>query len=144
MVYAVFEMVLFTTWAIIPAFALITSVGDQFYLMVAYNLSVLPKNYLPRRVPKLTRIYRGAIVGRVVPPTISDHLGAFNMLAFMTTWSLVTTLAIWLPFGAKSAPALYVVVVLMGIGTGSFSPLPCKPWSQNTSPQDQPLLLFWH
>jgi hypothetical protein len=32
-------------------------------------------------------------------------------------------LAIWLPLGGSSITALFVVVQLMGIGTGSFVPL---------------------
>jgi hypothetical protein len=41
----------------------------------------------------------------------------------MNFFTLAVVLAIWLPLGASSVEALFIVVVLMGIGTGSFVPL---------------------
>jgi hypothetical protein len=41
----------------------------------------------------------------------------------MNVFTLLVVLVIWLPLGASSSAALFVVVVLMGIGTGSFVPL---------------------
>ena len=70
------------------------------------------------------RVDRGAIIGRTVPLWMSDrNLGPINTIILMNILTFVTVLAIWLPFGALTVPALYVVVVFMGIGTGSFVPL---------------------
>jgi len=41
----------------------------------------------------------------------------------MNVFTLLVVLVIWLPLGASSSIALFVVVALMGIGTGSFVPL---------------------
>ena len=41
----------------------------------------------------------------------------------MNIFTILTVLVVWLPFGAMAAPALFVVTVLMGVGTGSFVPL---------------------
>lgn len=41
----------------------------------------------------------------------------------MNIFTMLVVLVVWLPFGAKAVPALFVVTVLMGVGTGSFVPL---------------------
>ena len=41
----------------------------------------------------------------------------------MNMFTLVAVLGVWLPFGAATVQGLFVAVVLMGIGTGSFVPL---------------------
>ena len=64
------------------------------------------------------------MLGRTLPPWLSDRLlGPFNVTVMMNMFTLPSVLAVWLPLGASSIEALFVVVVLMGIGTGSFVPL---------------------
>lgn len=46
-----------------------------------------------------------------------------NTAIVMNILTLLAVLATWLPFGASTAQTLYAVVVLIGIGTGSFIPL---------------------
>lgn len=59
-----------------------------------------------------------------MPPWLSDRkLGPMNTILVMNAFTLLVVLTIWLPCGASSVAALFVVVVLMGIGTGSFVPL---------------------
>lgn len=41
----------------------------------------------------------------------------------MNIFTMLGVLVVWLPFGAMEVPALFVVTVLMGVGTGSFVPL---------------------
>lgn len=50
-------------------------------------------------------------------------MGPLNATIMMNIFTLFVVLAIWLPLGGLSVAALFVVVVLMGIGTGSFVPL---------------------
>jgi hypothetical protein len=65
----------------------------------------------------------GAVLGRTLPPWLSDRLlGPLNATVMMNMFTLLSVLAVWLPLGASSIEALFVVV-LMGIGTGSFVPL---------------------
>jgi len=64
------------------------------------------------------------MIGRTVPLWLSDRkLGPINTIILMNVFTLLTVLVVWLPFGALTVPALFVVVLLMGIGTGSFVPL---------------------
>jgi hypothetical protein len=46
-----------------------------------------------------------------------------NTILVMNVFTLLIVLTIWLPCGASSVAALFVVIVLMGFGTGSFVPL---------------------
>ena len=63
-------------------------------------------------------------MGRTLPPWLSDRVfGPLNAIIVMNVFTLLAVLAIWLPLGASSIEALFVVMVLMGIGTGSFVPL---------------------
>ncbi|KAK0730702.1 major facilitator superfamily domain-containing protein [Lasiosphaeris hirsuta] len=116
-----YELVLFIQWGSIPTYAVSVGVGsNQFHLMMSYNV--------------------GAILGRTIPLWVSDgKLGPLNTIILMNIFTLLTAVAVWLPFGASSIQALYVVVVLMGIGTGSFVPLGvacvsalCEPESTGT------------
>jgi len=75
-------------------------------------------------IESLTVFGRGAMIGRTVPLWLSDRkLGPINTIILMNVFTLLTVLVVWLPFGALTVPALFVVVLLMGIGTGSFVPL---------------------
>ncbi|KAM7190293.1 putative transporter [Naviculisporaceae sp. PSN 640] len=100
-----YEVVLFIQWGSIPTYAVYTNFGDkQFYLMMSYNI--------------------GAILGRTLPPWLSDRfLGPLNTIIVMNMFTLLVVLGVWLPFGASTVQGLFVAVVLMGIGTGSFVPL---------------------
>ncbi|KAK3695032.1 major facilitator superfamily domain-containing protein [Podospora appendiculata] len=105
--YAIFayEVVLFIQWGSIPSYAVVVGFGaNKSYLMVSYNI--------------------GAIFGRTVPPWLSDRkLGPLNAIILMNMFTLLVVLVVWLPFGDSSIAGLFVVTVLMGIGTGSFVPL---------------------
>ncbi|KAK4173051.1 putative transporter [Triangularia setosa] len=118
--YAVFayELVLFVQWGSIPSYAVATNFGEnQFYLMMSYNI--------------------GASFGRILPPLVSDRLlGPLNTTIAMNVFTLAVVLTIWLPAGANSIGMLYLVVVLMGIGTGSFVPLGVACIGALCKPQD--------
>jgi hypothetical protein len=44
-------MMLFIMWGVIPNYAVLTGVGDQFYLMMAYNVYVLESVRVHHRTP---------------------------------------------------------------------------------------------
>ncbi|KAK0672905.1 major facilitator superfamily domain-containing protein [Cercophora samala] len=113
-----YELVLFVQWGSIPSYAVETNFGEnQFYLMMSYNI--------------------GAFFGRILPPFVSDRLlGPLNTTIAMNVFTLVVVLTIWLPAGATSIGMLYLVVVLMGIGTGSFVPLGVACIGALCKPQD--------
>lgn len=52
----------------------------------------------------------------------------------MNVFTMLVVLVVWLPFGAMAVPALFVVTVLMGVGTGSFVPLGGKSSPVQSSP----------
>ncbi|KAK4103188.1 MFS general substrate transporter [Parathielavia hyrcaniae] len=98
--YAIFritayELVLFIQWGSIPSYAVAANFEDhQFYLMMSYNI--------------------GAVIGRTVPLWLSDRLlGPINTTIVMNLFTLL----------GLAIAALFIVVQLMGIGTGSFVPL---------------------
>ncbi|KAB5580463.1 major facilitator superfamily domain-containing protein [Coniochaeta sp. 2T2.1] len=100
----VYELVLFVQWGSIPTYSVTTGLGDPFYLMVGYNI--------------------GAIVGSSVPPWLADRwFGPLNATIIMNIFSILVVFALRLPVGGTSAGALFAVVVLMGITTGSSVPL---------------------
>ncbi|KAK4230767.1 putative transporter [Podospora fimiseda] len=94
-----YELVLFIQWGSIPSYAEAVNYGEnQFYLMMSYNITL--------------------------PMWLSDRkLGPINSLIMMNLFTLGVVLVIWLPLGSRSIYALFAVVVLMGVGTGSAVPL---------------------
>jgi MFS family permease len=62
-------------------------------------------------------------IGRLIPGYISDKIGRFNTLLIAMIFTLVFMLVLWLPFGDKSLPALYVFAAIFGFGTGSWMAL---------------------
>ncbi|KAK4240654.1 hypothetical protein C8A03DRAFT_41864 [Achaetomium macrosporum] len=100
-----FWLVSYTLFGSIPSYAVSAGIGNkQFYLMVSYNI--------------------GAVIGQDCAPWLSDHvLGPLNATISMNVFTLLVVLTIWMPLGTSSIAALFLVAVLMGIGTGSFVPL---------------------
>ncbi|KAB5513052.1 major facilitator superfamily domain-containing protein [Coniochaeta sp. 2T2.1] len=103
-VFAVYELVLFILWGSIPALSISTGLGDQYYLVVTYNI--------------------GSLIGRSIPPWLADlWFGPLNTTIMMNGLTCLIVLAMWLPYGDSSVAALFSIVGLLGIGTGSFVPL---------------------
>lgn len=73
-------------------------------------------------------------LGRVIPGMASDFLGRFNVFIAMMAVTLCFMLAIWLPFGATSLPALYLFTALFGFGTGSWMSLAPTSLGQLSGP----------
>lgn len=63
---------------------------------------------------------RASVVGRMLPGHWSDKYGSFNIIILMMVFTILSMLFLWLPFGDKSLPVLYVVSACLGFGTGSF------------------------
>lgn len=60
----------------------------------------------------------------------------------MNVFTLLVVLVVWLPFGAMAVSALFVVTVLMGVGTGSFVPLGGKSPVHTFSAMHSTFLIF--
>ncbi|KAL5442047.1 hypothetical protein PMIN07_003774 [Paraphaeosphaeria minitans] len=102
-----FEVVLFGALGILPTYASIISThfppDTGFYLIAVLN--------------------GVSCFGRVLPGYLADKVGRFNTLLIMIVFTLVFMLALWLPLGTKSLPALYAFSALFGFGTGSWMAL---------------------
>lgn len=101
-----FELVLFGGLGILPTYATLAtdfSPDTGFYLISVLN--------------------GVSCLGRIFPGYLSDKIGRFNTLLIMTIFALVFMLALWLPLGDKSLPALYCFAALFGFGTGSWMAL---------------------
>ncbi|KAJ4295678.1 hypothetical protein N0V88_004380 [Collariella sp. IMI 366227] len=60
-----------------------------------------------------------------------NWLSPMNSTILTNGFTILTTLRVWLPLGASSPVALFVVAVLIGVGTGSFVALGgvfLSPW----------------
>ena len=60
----------------------------------------------------------------------------------MNLFTLLVVLVIWIPVGASSLAALFIVVALMGVGTGSFVPLGGEKFHLPPFPSLHVLLFF--
>ncbi|KAI1342633.1 major facilitator superfamily domain-containing protein [Xylariaceae sp. FL0016] len=99
----VFEFVLYAQWGSLPAYAVYVGLGNQFYIQMTYNI--------------------GAIITRALPPYLATRWGSFNVSLGMMLFTTVVMFGVWIPSGDSSAVALYAVAFLVGLGTGSFTPL---------------------
>lgn len=101
-----FEVVLFGALGILPTYASVATgfpPDTGFYLISVLN--------------------GVSCLGRVLPGYLGDKIGRFNTLLIMIVFTLVFMLALWLPLGTKSLPALYAFAALFGFGTGSWMAL---------------------
>jgi len=97
-----FEFVIFGCAALLPTYVRYAgfSSSAQFYSLTVLNgLSFL---------------------GRTLPGFAADIFGRFNMLLFLIAITLVIMSAVWIPLGASSEVALYVVIALFGFGSGGW------------------------
>lgn len=101
-----FEVVLFGALGILPTYA------------------TLSTNFPPNTGFYLISILNGvSCFGRILPGYLADKIGRFNTLLIMIVFTLIFMLALWLPFGDTSLPALYAFAALFGFGTGSWMAL---------------------
>ncbi|KAE9964745.1 hypothetical protein EG328_010221 [Venturia inaequalis] len=101
-----FEIVLFGSLGILPTYASLAATYPKdtgFYLIATMN--------------------GVSCLGRLIPGYISDKIGRFNTLLIFIFTTLIFMLALWLPLGTKSLPALYVFAALFGFGTGCWMAL---------------------
>jgi MFS family permease len=101
-----FEVVLFGALGILPTYATLSTdfpAETGFYLIATLN--------------------GVSCLGRILPGYLADKIGRFNTLLIMIIFTLVWMLALWLPLGTQSLPALYCFAALFGFGTGSWMAL---------------------
>ncbi|KAI4668843.1 uncharacterized protein J4E78_002671 [Alternaria triticimaculans] len=101
-----FEVVLFGGLGIMPTYA------------------TLSTNFPPDTGFYLIAVLNGvSCLGRLLPGYAADKIGRFNTLFIMIVFTLLWMLALWLPLGTTSLPALYAFAALFGFGTGSWMAL---------------------
>jgi MFS family permease len=96
------EFVIFGATGLLPTYAAVAGFPPEssFYVISVLNAA--------------------STFGRSLPGLAGDHLGPFNVLVLMICFTLVSMLAVWLPFGSTNLAAFYVFAALWGFGTGSF------------------------
>jgi MFS family permease len=100
------EVVLFGALGILPTYTTIST------------------NFPPESSFYLISVLNGAsCLGRLLPGHVADKIGRFNTLFIMIIFTSVFMLALWLPLGTTSLPALYCFAALFGFGTGSWTAL---------------------
>lgn len=113
------EVVIFGALGILPTYATISTdypADTGFYLIAVLN--------------------GVSCFGRLLPGYLSDKIGRFNTLTIFIITTEIVMLAIWLPFGTTSLPALYVFTALFGFGTGCWMALVPSCIGQLCSAQD--------
>lgn len=89
----------------------------------------LPFNYIelqaqaagmsPTLLPYLLSIINAvSIIGRIVPGIVADRLGRYNVMIFITGFSAIISLALWIP--GKSTGAIIAYAILFGFSSGGF------------------------
>jgi MFS family permease len=101
-----------------------------FEVVLVAGLGILPTyatlstNFPPNTGFYLISVLNGvSCLGRIFPGYLADKIGRFNTLFIMIVFTLICMLAIWLPIGDTSLPALYCFAALFGFGTGSWMAL---------------------
>ncbi|KAJ4028475.1 hypothetical protein NW752_000733 [Fusarium irregulare] len=109
-----------------PAFCFVTG-GIFMFEFVIFSISgLLPSistrvGFTPENGFTLLAIIGStSTLGRIIPGIIGDKYGHFNILLVMAVFTIVFMGALLVPFGTKSAAALYAWSALWGFGSGSF------------------------
>lgn len=90
---------------LIPAYAFSYNFGftSGIYLMLTYSIC--------------------ASIGKLTAGMFAEFLGRYNTLLFTSIITLFIMIILWLPFGSRSLPILYIVIAFVGFGSGSFTSL---------------------
>lgn len=97
-----FEFVIFGCAALLPSYVRYAGLARnvQFYSLTVLNSM--------------------SFAGRVLPGFAADQVGRFNVLLVLVVLTMSLMLAVWLPFGSRSAASLYVVVAAFGFCSGGW------------------------
>ncbi|KAL2060731.1 hypothetical protein VTL71DRAFT_9372 [Oculimacula yallundae] len=98
---ACFEFVLFGALGLIPTYSL----SQGFSPQTGFNIIAI--------------LNAGSALGRAFSGYVSDRIGRFNTMLLTLMWTLVVTLALWLPIG-NNLVIFYVFAPLFGFGSGSI------------------------
>jgi MFS family permease len=109
------------------AYSLFTVYTFGFELVLFGGIGMLPTyatlsgDFPPDTGFYIVSVLNGvAFFGRILPGFLADKIGRFNTLILLVTFTLLSMLILWLPFGHKSLPAFYAFAVLFGFGTGGI------------------------
>ncbi|EEP78540.1 predicted protein [Uncinocarpus reesii 1704] len=95
-----FEFVLYTTFGLLPTYALQQGFGQR----TSYN--------------SIAVLNAGSAIGRFAAGFIADRYGRYNSMILSILISIFATLALWLPVG-HNVTLFYVMVPVFGFGSGS-------------------------
>ncbi|KAF5967438.1 monocarboxylate transporter [Fusarium bulbicola] len=109
-----------------PAFCFVTA-GIFMFEFVIFSISGLLPSISTRvgftaenGYTLLSIVGAASTFGRVIPGIIGDKYGHFNVLLATLVFTIIFMGALLVPFGTKSATALYAWSAIWGFGSGSF------------------------
>jgi len=109
-----------------PAFCFVTA-GIFMFEFVIFSISGLLPSISTRvgftaenGYTLLSIVGAASTFGRVIPGIIGDKYGHFNVLLATLVFTITFMGALLVPFGTKSATALYAWSAIWGFGSGSF------------------------
>lgn len=109
-----------------PAFCFVTA-GIFMFEFVIFSISGLLPSISTRvgftaenGYTLLSIVGAASTFGRIIPGVIGDKYGHFNVLLATLVFTVVFMGALLVPFGTRSATALYAWSAIWGFGSGSF------------------------
>ncbi|KAF5580232.1 monocarboxylate transporter 2 [Fusarium subglutinans] len=109
-----------------PAFCFVTA-GIFMFEFVIFSISGLLPSISTRvgftaenGYTLLSIVGAASTFGRVIPGIVGDKYGHFNVLLATLVFTIIFMGALLVPFGTKSATALYAWSAIWGFGSGSF------------------------
>ncbi|KAF4949768.1 hypothetical protein FGADI_8636 [Fusarium gaditjirri] len=109
-----------------PAFCFVTA-GIFMFEFVIFSISGLLPSISTRvgftaenGYTLLSIVGAASTFGRIIPGIIGDKYGHFNVLLATLVFTIIFMGALLVPFGTKSATALYAWSAIWGFGSGSF------------------------
>ncbi|KAK3313144.1 major facilitator superfamily domain-containing protein [Apodospora peruviana] len=118
--YGAIEFQCFKDWKFIW-----TTIGvfmNQFILIAGLGMVptwALAKGFAPDSTYTIIAVMSGASgVGRVAAGAISDKLGRFNTMIFITIFAIITTFSVWLLVETYKIWLLYMFGAMFGFSTG--------------------------
>ncbi|EMT70946.1 Putative transporter MCH4 [Fusarium odoratissimum] len=109
-----------------PAFCFVTA-GIFMFEFVIFSISGLLPSISTRvgftaenGYTLLSIVGAASTFGRIIPGVIGDKYGHFNVLLATLVFTVIFMGALLVPFGTRSATALYAWSAIWGFGSGSF------------------------
>ncbi|KAF9773242.1 hypothetical protein IL306_008987 [Fusarium sp. DS 682] len=86
------------------------------YIIVQAKASGISSNLVPYLLPLINGI---SLIGRLTAGALADHIGQFNCMLIIKSFTGILTLVLWIP-GSQSTGAIMAYAVAFGYGSGGY------------------------